>query len=602
MYQKFSVPIPAFVGKITRKKSPDGSIYLYLEIDRIYHKEKGYTIPKRVCIGKQDPMDSTRMFPNQKYFDYLPSESAANTPEYSGSRSSCLHAGTHVVVGRFLEKYRILDWLQGRFGPKNGGLVMDLAIYLIITEGNAAQHYPDHAYHHPLFTPQMRIYSDSKVGALLKETISRDDTIAFTEWWNSQRDHRNKVYMSYDSTNKLCQAGDIDMVEGGHAKDGHDGDHIFNVAIATDVRERLPVFYEEYLGSIVDVTQLVCMVDKAWALGYRNLGFILDRGYFSKANITYMDSNRFSFIIMVKGKKSLVSSIVLSVRGSFENKRSNYIWEYSVSGTTVEGKLYEGDSRPRSFHVFYSAYNNAKERQDLELRLRKLSCELDSLLGKDCADLNLGKFEEFYSLEFSSEGKKKKILVMYSEKAGIIEAMIDLFGYFCIISSDRMTARDALLLYKGRDSSEKLFAADKTFLGSRAERVRSEESLRSKLFIEFLALIIRSRFYACISDHVHATRTRRNYLNVVSVIKELEKIELIRIGDGVYRLDHAITARQKEILSIFGMSDDDMRAECRSISNELVTIDAGDIRSCPKDDEIRDDSTVEDEEERQCQE
>ena len=110
-----------------------------------------------------------------------------------------------------------------------------------------------------------------------------------------------------------------------------------------------------------------------------------------------------------------------------------------------------------------------------------------------------------------------------------------------------MTARDALLLYKSQDSSEKLFAADKTFLGSRAERVQTEDSLRSKLFIEFLALIIRSRFYACISDHVHATRTKRNYLNVVSVIKELQKIELIRIGDGVYRLDHAITARQKEI-------------------------------------------------------
>jgi transposase len=280
--------------------------------------------------------------------------------------------------------------------------------------------------------------------------------------------------MSYDSTNKLCQAGDIDMVEGGHAKDGHDGDHILNVAIATDVREKLPVFYEEYLGSIVDVTQLVCMVDKAWGLGYRNLGFILDRGYFSKANITYMDSNRFSFIIMVKGKKSLVSSIVLSVKGRFENKRSDYIWEYSVSGTTVEEKLYESDSKARFFHVFYSAYNNAKERQDLELTLRKLSCELDRLLGKDCADLNLGKFEEFYSLEFSSESKKKKILVMYSEKAGIIEAMIDLFGYFCIISSDRMTARDALLLYKAGTAprSSSPLTRPSSEAGPRGSRVR----------------------------------------------------------------------------------------------------------------------------------
>lgn len=592
MYEKFSVPIPQGKGKITRKKSADGRVYLYLETGRTYLRDKGYTIPKRVCVGKQDLDDASRMFPNEQYCGHFPSESAENTPEFSGSRSSCLHAGTHAVVRRFLGKYRILDWLQGRFGPKNGGLVMDLAIYLVITEGNTAQHYPDYAYRHPLFTPDMRIYSDSKISSLLKDTISRDDAIAFTEWWNGAKDHRNKVYMSYDSTNKFCQAGDIDMVEGGHSKSGCDGDPIFNVAIATNVAEKLPAFYEEYLGSIVDVSQLRCMVDKARGLGYRNLGFILDRGYFSRDNIAYMDGDRFSFIIMVKGRRSLVSAIVLSVKGGFENKRDNYIWEYSVSGTTVEGRLYEGDRRMRFFHVFYSEYSHAKERQDLEIRLRKMACELDLLLGKDCSNLELGGFEEFYDLEFGSGG----ILVMYTEKAAKIEAMIDLFGYFCIVSSDRMTARDALLLYKSRDGSEKLFSADKTFLGSRAERVQTEASLRSKFFIEFLALIIRSRFYACISDHVHATKTKRNYLNVVSVLTELEKIELVRIGDGVYRLDHAITARQKEILSIFGMSDDDMKADCRSISTELAAIDAGDIKSRPKDDDIRDDGAADDEE------
>lgn len=88
---------------------------------------------------------------------------------------------------------------------------------------------------------------------------------------------------------------------------------------------------------------------------------------------------------------------------------------------------------------------------------------------------------------------------------------------------------------------------------------------------------------------------------MVSVIKELQKIELIKIGDGVYRLDHAITARQKEILSLFGMSVEDMQAGCRSISNEFAAIDAGGIRTRPKDEELRDDSTVDDEEERQCQ-
>ena len=36
-------------------------------------------------------------------------------------------------------------------------------------------------------------------------------------------------------------------------------------------------------GSIVDVSQLQCMLDKAKAYGYKNAGFILDRGYFNRS-------------------------------------------------------------------------------------------------------------------------------------------------------------------------------------------------------------------------------------------------------------------------------------------------------------------------------
>ena len=48
-------------------------------------------------------------------------------------------------------------------------------------------------------------------------------------------------------------------------------------------------FYETYPGSIVDISQLQLMLDKAAAYGYKNAGFILDRGYFSRENIRYMD-------------------------------------------------------------------------------------------------------------------------------------------------------------------------------------------------------------------------------------------------------------------------------------------------------------------------
>ena len=118
--------------------------------------------------------------------------------------------------------------------------------------------------------------------------------------------------------------------------------------------------------------------------------------------------------------------------------------------------------------------------------------------------------------------------------------------------------------------------------------------MRSKIFIEFIALIIRSSFYSAINNHILTTGRGSNYLNVVSVLSKLEKIELIRIGDGVYHLDHAVTARQKDILSVFVLSADDIKAKCRVLSQALAVIDG----TCAKTDngpdpDVRDDSTME---------
>ena len=51
-------------------------------------------------------------------------------------------------------------------------------------------------------------------------------------------------------------------------------------------------------------------------------------------------------------------------------------------------------------------------------------------------------------------------------------------------------------LYKGRDASEKLFRGDKTYLGNQCMRVYSSESMEAKIFVEFVALIIRNRIYS----------------------------------------------------------------------------------------------------------
>lgn len=42
-------------------------------------------------------------------------------------------------------------------------------------------------------------------------------------------------------------------------------------------------------------------------------------------------------------------------------------------------------------------------------------------------------------------------------------------------------------------------------------------------------------------------------MTVPAALKELEKIEMVRLTDNKYRMDHAVTATQKVILKAFGM-------------------------------------------------
>ena len=560
MYLNTSVKIPDAKGRIFTKKK-GGSTYVLYQYGSEYKSDKQYAIPQRSIIGKVNPADYNYMFPNEKYQIYFPNAVITEELPYA-YRSCCLKIGTYSVIQKVIDEYKLRPMLKKRFGDDTG-LMLDLVSYLIIEEDNAGQYYPDFAFEHPLFSEKMKIYSDSKVSSFL-QNISKDQCIGFLDDWNKNRDHKSRIYISYDSTNKNCQAGDIDLVEYGMPKDDK-GIPIFNLSIAMDKTNRVPLFYEEYPGSITDVSQFTFLVDKVEEYGYKKIGFILDRGYFSKKNINYMDDHGYSFIMMVKGCKELVSSLVLEKYGSFETKRDNLIRSYRVYGTTVKRKLYEDDNKDRYFHIFYNPSKQAAEREQLELRIEKLKQFLDKHVNTD------QQFGPAYEKYFHLHYNKKGLFIGADEKVDVVERELKLCGYFCIITSEEMSASQALIQYKGRDISEKLFRNDKTFIGSRSERIQSSQSISSKIFIEFIALIVRNRIYNLLREAMVKLETRRNYMTVPAAIRELEKIEMVRRNEGTYKLDHAVTKTQKIILSSFGMDEKDIYKDAEKIGQLLAT-------------------------------
>ena len=560
MYLDYLVDIPEVKGKITYRSKGDAQ-YVYYECGRTYDPEKQYTTVKRVTIGKVSGDDQSKMRPNENFRKYFPDVEAPEERENSG-RSSCLKAGTYMIIRQMVKELGLDTKLEASLGGKAAAMILDFAAYSIITENNAAQYYPDYAYNHPLFTPDMKIYSDAAISDLLK-SVTEDQRQAFLDSWNEERNKRERIYISYDSTNKNCEAGNISMVEFGAAKEDL-GLPIFNYAIGYDLNNSEPLMYEKYPGSINDVSQLQFMIEKVKGYGYKNIGFILDRGYFSKENLHYMDSNGFSFVIMVKGIKDFVSQLVRNQKGTFENEWGNQIEEFGVYGKTVHTLVHNGDTKKRYVHIYYSASKAAGERSRCEESIHEMQ---DYLARYQDTEHEFGPaFHKYFHMHYNSETKH----FVYGEpNLPVIRDELNLCGYFVIITSEKMDAKKAIGLYKNRDASEKVFRADKSYLGNSCLRVASEEAASNKIFIGFIALIIRCRIYTALKNKAKELTKKPNYLTVPAAVRELEKIEMTRQLDNVYRLDHAVTKTQKVILSAFGIEAMNVKYKANYISEIL---------------------------------
>ncbi|MDD3401822.1 MAG: hypothetical protein PHQ72_00490 [Hespellia sp.] len=96
------------------------------------------------------------------------------------------------------------------------------------------------------------------------------------------------------------------------------------------------------------------------------------------------------------------------------------------------------------------------------------------------------------------------------------------------MTSKKISAKEALELYKSRDVSEKLFRGDKSYLGNKRLRVQSDEAASAKIFTEFMALIVRCGMYMRLKDEMEKLDKKPNFMTVPAAIRELDKLEMIR--------------------------------------------------------------------------
>lgn len=515
------VPIPE--KKISYKKAPNGTLYVYYTL-RAYRNEKGKPTSDEVSIGKKDPV-SGMLIPNKNYWKYFPLPEAEKQTSFLPK--SIRSVGVHTVCEAIAEQLPLRKILEEVFAEKAEDLLL-LAFYML-SQGNVMAHLP-HWLETSSKTPAGKTIRESR----LFSEISEQQRLEFFQKW--MKENVKQEYIVYDVTSISSYAKDTHPVEWGYNRDGEALPQI-NVGMFYGQQTRLPLFYSVYGGSITDKSYLPFMLRYADLLGDSPLRFVMDQGFVSKENLRFMQEKAYPFLTFLP-KSLRYTKKLLTEEGNHIKTARQYLHRFNLYAKCVKTN-YEGIDLYA--HIYLDMEKAALEEKSLYERVELLRQELESLSNKKGLS-GSRRYQSFFRLK-----KSGRMDIEYEMDAEKIDEQLQRAGYFVLITNDpSLNSEETLFLYRQKDGIEKAFDNLKNELDCKRLRTHTTKTMQGKIFVAFLALILRSQLQKCLQQ---AEEIRES---LPSILRELDKITRLEMQDGSYAF-MPLTKKQKELLKLFNV-------------------------------------------------
>ena len=348
----------------------------------------------------------------------------------------------------------------------------------------------------------------------------------------------------YDITSLSSYSQKIDLLEYGYNRDGFDLPQV-NLSLIVDIDLGIPLMYDVYPGSIVDVSTLKNTIKKINAQGVRNYTLIMDRGFFSTANVEELVSSNLSFIIPPASTLKSVKEAISAIHSSIDDPQ--YLKLHQKEPLFVMPVNIEIGEIHLKGYAYYDQRREQQERNTLYKRLYDLMERLKSVNLKPW--MNPGEvFREIARKDAkfiewrTADGKFEVVL-----RKNAISQAINKLGKFILLYQGQFSWEECLSLYRGKDAVENGFAILKNDIELMPAHVRTDNTLRGYLFIAFLALILRMKLMRLM---VEAGLSKK--FSVEGLLTELEKIKVMMLPDG-QTITTEVTKKQRQILDALNM-------------------------------------------------
>ena len=376
--------------------------------------------------------------------------------------------------------------------------IISLARYLLATGGQTLPGILTWQFSHPL--PYEHGLSEGIYHELFVR-IGRDESLVQNFFASRVRSLSEKDAIAYDSTTiSTWSEGQIEARHGFN-KAG-DGLRTIKFLSLYSINTRQPIAYTKLPGNLPDVVTVKNAITQMNALGMKTAELVTDNGYHSQQNLSELLQAGFDFLTLVKTSLLWVRDEIDRHMEDFSGITTACPFDTSTHGVTVmlmrdfqKVRKYGGKASGKQagdveifrrrvyLHLFFNPMRQAEDKVAFESELIDIKGLLES-----------GKQEE----ELSEPAQKKAAKYLrVNHRGGRISVTFDekscaeankYHGFFALVANKEKETFEALAKYRKRNTIEAFFRGDKQTADGLRPRVWNADSLRGRMFVQFVAM------------------------------------------------------------------------------------------------------------------
>jgi transposase len=509
--------MPYIIEKLVGK-----STYLY-QVKSFWDSKKKQPRQKRTYLGKKDPETGQPVRTRNKY-----------TPRLSKDY------GHVYLLQKLAEDIGLTQLLKNVFPD-------DHHILLALTFFEISEAAPLYIFPYWVASTMLEDVQPLSPKALttFTEKMGRMDCerLEFSKHWVKQVGETHVVVFDITSLSSYSEL--FEYLEPGYNRDNEHLPQI-NLGVIYAEQNKIPLYYQVYPGSIPDVSTLKNLLNYLELFELTDILFVMDRGFYSAANLSNMNQTPIKFIIPLPRSVKLFSTLLSKHTKKLSNLENTFLFNDEVLFYVQESTKI--NQVPIQAHLYF----DPRSRSEQTTRFLKKILELETSCKKETFH-NKKEVLQYLSSHLKGASQCFKVTVKagspkITRKTKNLSKHMANMGITIMLTNHNGLGRETILdMYRQKDYLEKTFDVLKNEFDGKRLRGILKDTIEGRLFVKFISLIL----YSVIGNKMREQQLFKRY-SVREIMYELKKIRIVEMTNGKSYLTE-ISKRQKEIFNKFGV-------------------------------------------------